>query len=103
MGKVAGNTTRFSSIQVSHVYKNPKNGLELRIYGWLPNIGPINGKVPDIENLLSSLFQGVPWKSYIPSEIQKGICWDGSKLSLVNNNVKYLFIKSREVQNGNKA
>ena len=104
MGKVAGNKTKFSAIQVSHVYKKSEDSLEFRIYGWLPDIGSISGKAEDIIQLLQQLFQDLPWKDrynanqsrqvdLLPSEIQLGVCWDLSKgnLSLVEDKIKELF------------
>ncbi len=96
--------TRFSAIQVSHIYKK-NNNLEFRIYGWLPDIKPINGNVDDIIKLLQKIFEEVPWKekerkenrritktNYFPSQIQSSICWNSSNnLSLVNDNIKDLF------------
>ncbi len=102
MGKVSRDNTRFSAIQVSHVYQNGDN-LEFRIYGWLPNIKPLKGNVNEILELLNSLFTDTPWNDIIPSQIQEGICWNGSNLSLIqigNNSdknkerVKELFVKN---------
>ncbi|SDN71628.1 CRISPR-associated protein, Cmr1 family [Desulfonauticus submarinus] len=96
MGKVAGKNTKFSAIQVSHVYKN-NNRLESRIYGWLPNIWPIKGKVDGIIELLTELFENSPpWNSNLPSTIRDNICWDESGLKKVNSNIESLFIKEEK-------
>ena len=101
MGKVKGNNSTFSAIQVSHVYNN--NGLEFRIWGWLPDIYPIKGKVSDILNLLKGIFNNPTWNK-LNGNIQNNICWDGSTLELINgsdgedtrNNIKRLFIEVDE-------
>jgi len=80
----------FSAIQVSHVYKN-NDSLEFRIYGWLPNIGPINSKVNDIIELLTELFKNKsPWNS----TVHNNICWDNSNLKKINSDIKTLFVKN---------
>ena len=91
--------TRFSAIQVSHIYKK-NNNLEFRIYGWLPDIKPINGNVDGIIELLTELFENSPpWNSNLPSTIRNNICWDESGLKKVNSNIESLFIKKKEKDN----
>ncbi len=86
------NEPEFSTIQVSHVYNNGDN-LEFRIWGWLPDWGPIQGKVDQILELLQKIFIDVPWKDQLPSEIQDGICWINGSLKKVEDKIKQLFIK----------
>ncbi len=103
MGKVKGQNSMFSAIQVSHVYTHNEN-FEFRIYGWLPDKGPVRGKVEDILELLTMLFKDVPWKKkynqeekkelkFLPSQIQSGICWQDDKLILLQDkqNIELLF------------
>ncbi|SNR89491.1 type III-B CRISPR module RAMP protein Cmr1 [Desulfurobacterium atlanticum] len=110
MGKVKGKNSTFSAIQVSHVYTNNKK-FEFRIYGWLPDKKPIQGKVKDVLNLLSQLFNDVPWKgiydsrqkkkvSLLPSKVEDGVCWQNSNLKLLDSckNVKNLFLQEGENQ-----
>jgi len=100
----------FSAIQVSHIYSN-KGNLEFRIYGWLPDKQPINGKLQDILNLLTQIFKDVPWKEkydglqksnveLLPSQIQNGICWQNNNLELLrgDGNIQKLFFKQGEDQ-----
>jgi len=99
MGKVKGKNSTFSSIQVSHVYTTNKN-LEFRIYGWLPDKQPLKDKVQNILNLLSQLFNDVPWREKLPSQIQQGICWQDRNLKLLNSceNIQNLFLQEGENQ-----
>jgi|GEM_PF-1173963 len=110
MGKVKGKNSTFSAIQVSHVCTNNKN-LEFRIYGWLPEKQPINGKVQDILNFLTQIFKDVPWKKrydstqkknvgLLPSEVEDGVCWQDSNLKLLNSceNIQRLFFQKGENQ-----
>ncbi len=98
----------FSVIQVSHVYTTNKN-LEFRIYGWLPDKQPLKDKVQNILNLLSQLFNDVPWKErfdngnrkkidLLPSQIENGICWQSSNLTLLHSceNIQNLFFQEGE-------
>ncbi|WP_022854099.1 type III-B CRISPR module RAMP protein Cmr1 [Thermodesulfatator atlanticus] len=89
----------FSVIQVSHVYTTNKN-LEFRIYGWLPDKQPLKDKVQNILNLLSQLFNDVPWREKLPSQIQQGICWQGRNLKLLHSceNIQRLFSQEGENQ-----
>jgi CRISPR-associated protein Cmr1 len=93
--------TRFSAIQVSHVYKNGED-LEFRIYGWLPPIFPLKFKdehekqhdyLNGIKELLVSIFKDSSWN--ISSEIQSGLCWSSetkkNNISLVREDMKKLF------------
>ena len=83
----------FSAIQVSHVYKNRDN-LEFRIWGWLPDKWPIKGKVKDIFQLLSFVFNETPWDSILPSSNKGGICWKDNSLQILTNVdiIRLLFI-----------
>ncbi len=99
MGKVKGKNSTFSSIQVSHVYTTNEN-LEFRIYGWLPDKQPLKDKVQDTLSFLSQLFNDVPWREKLPSQIQQGICWQGRNLKLLHSceNIQRLFSQEGENQ-----
>ncbi len=92
MGSI--NEKEFSAVQVSHVYNNNDN-LEFRIWGWLPNIEPIEGKVNDILGLLAEIFKNPTWNK-LGGDIQKNICWNDTERELrlieKSKNIKTLII-----------
>ncbi len=85
----------YSAIQVSHMYTDDDN-LEFRIWGWLPDIRPINSNVRGILQLLSSVFNETPWNVNLPSSIQDGICWASGSLGKIEDKIKQLFIVDGE-------
>ena len=96
----------FSAIQVSHMNKKDQDNFEFRVYGWLPNIPPIDGRVNDIIALLNTLFMNVPWRKrfgrengrnqeidLLPSSIQNNLCWNGNSIRKIGdeNRIRQLF------------
>ncbi|MDL1970439.1 MAG: type III-B CRISPR module RAMP protein Cmr1 [Candidatus Desulfofervidaceae bacterium] len=91
MGKVIGQNTKFSAIQVSHIYQNSNNNLEFRIWGWLPK-SKCQDKRNEIIKLFSELFNNVPWSKFIPCQITEWGTWENNELKLVKD-IKKLLVK----------
>ncbi len=97
MGKVAGKNTKFSAIQVSHVYKNNEK-FQFRIFGWLPD-KELKSKREEVLKVLTQLFSNVPWAEFIPCQIiENWGTWESGNLSIIEtkDKLKKLIISKNE-------
>ncbi len=83
MGKIKKEETKFSAIQVSHVYRNSYRDLEFRILAWLPE--SLHKERQKILEVLTKLFDNVQWNHFISSQIVSDGTWDEKGLHLVED------------------